>query len=65
MKYFMVRREWSQTDQDNIIIRATSKEAIQKFYKDLGVERGPRYITVYETEAPNIFELTPSGLKKI
>ena len=64
MRYYMVRREWSQTDQDNIIVRAESKEAIQKYYKGLG-ERGPRYITVYETEEPEIYEITSKGMKKI
>jgi Zn-dependent protease with chaperone function len=63
MKYYMVRREWSQTDQDNIIIRAESKEMIERFYKEQ--KHGPRYITVYPTEEPNIFELTEKGLKRV
>jgi hypothetical protein len=58
MRYFMVRRQWSQTDEDSIILRATSKEAIQKFYADQ--KNGPRYITVYPC-GERMFELTESA----
>jgi len=63
MKYYMVRREWSQTDQDNIIVRAESKEAIEEFYRNQ--KHGPRYITVYPTDEPNVFELTDQGMKRM
>lgn len=63
MKYYMVRREWSQTDHDSIIVRAESKAAIEAFYQEQ--KHGPRYITVHETESPVIYELRDGTIVKI
>ena len=62
MKFYMVRREWSQTDEDNIILRAESKEAIEKYYK--AQAHGPRFITIYPATT-EVYELTDQGITKI
>lgn len=47
MRYYQVRKEWSQTDQETVVVVAKSADEITKFYKALG-DRGPRYVSVYE-----------------
>ncbi len=46
MKYFIFNIEWSQTDQEMVIVKAESREAAEahlKRHKDLG----PRYVSFY------------------
>lgn len=45
-KYFIFRLDWSQTDQEMVIVQAESREKAEahlKRNKDLG----PRYVTYY------------------
>ena len=46
MKYYIFNIEWSQTDQEMVIVKAESREkaeAYLKRHKDLG----PRYVSYY------------------
>lgn len=47
MKVFYVRKQWSQTDEDTVIVYAETAEEVRAYYKALG-DRGPRYVSVYE-----------------
>lgn len=47
MKYYQVRKQWSQTDEETVVVVAQSADEITKFYKAMG-DRGPRYVSVYE-----------------
>lgn len=45
-KYFIFKLEWSQTDEEMVIVKAECKEKASEFlkrHKDLG----PRYVTYY------------------
>lgn len=44
MKYFIIRIEWSQTDSELKIVRASSKEEAVKRYT---YPNGPRYVSYY------------------
>lgn len=46
LKYFIFRIEYSQTDQDMIIVQAESCEQAEKYLKRHG-HNGPRYVTYY------------------
>lgn len=47
MRYYQVRRQWSQTDEETIVVIAQSAQEITDYYKALG-DRAPRYVSVYE-----------------
>ena len=61
--FYIVRRQWSQTDQDSYVVKAESKQAIQDMYKAQG-DRGPRYVEI-EAVGDEIFELKGSSLSKM
>jgi hypothetical protein len=46
MKYFIFRLEWSQTDEEMVIVKAESKEKAEAFLKR-NKDLGPRYVTYY------------------
>ena len=46
LKYYIFRIEYSQTDQDMIIVQAESRAQAEKYLKRNG-DRGPRYVTYY------------------
>ena len=46
LKYYIFRLDYSQTDQDMVVVRAVSREAAERYLKRHG-EHGPRYITYY------------------
>ncbi len=46
MKYYIFRLEWSQTDQDMVIVQAPSRAAAEAYLKRNG-DRGPRYVSFY------------------
>lgn len=46
LKYYIFRIEYSQTDQDMIIVQAESREQAEKYLKRNGAN-GPRYVTYY------------------
>lgn len=47
LKYYIFRIDWSQTDQEMVIVQAKSREDAEKFLKRNG-ERGPRYVSFYQ-----------------
>lgn len=46
LKYFIFRIEYSQTDEQMIIVQAESREQAEKHLKRNG-DNGPRYVTYY------------------
>lgn len=46
LKYYIFRLEWSQTDQDMVIVQANSRSEAEAFLKRNG-ENGPRYVSFY------------------
>lgn len=46
MKYFIFKLEWSQTDEEMVIVKAESKEKASAFLKR-NKDLGPRYVTYY------------------
>lgn len=55
MKYYQVRKQWSQTDEETVVVVAQSADEVKNFYKAMG-DRGPRYVSVYEVEDILILE---------
>lgn len=45
-KYFIFKLEWSQTDEEMVIVKAESKEKAETFLKR-NKDLGPRYVTYY------------------
>lgn len=45
-KYFIFKLEWSQTDEEMVIVKAESKEKAEAFLKR-NKDLGPRYVTYY------------------
>jgi hypothetical protein len=45
-KYFIFKLEWSQTDEDMVIVKAESREKAEAFLKR-NKDLGPRYVTYY------------------
>ena len=45
-KYFIFRIDWSQTDQEMVVLKAESREAAERHLKRNG-DLGPRYVTYY------------------
>ena len=43
---YIFRLDWSQTDQEMVIVEASSREKAEAFLKRNG-DRGPRYVTFY------------------
>lgn len=43
---YIFRIDWSQTDQEMVIVQASSREKAEAFLKRSG-DRGPRYVTFY------------------
>lgn len=46
LKYYIFRIEYSQTDQDMVVVQAESRDQAEKYLKRHG-EHGPRYVTYY------------------
>ena len=46
LKYYIFRIEYSQTDQDIVVVQAESRDQAEKYLKRHG-EHGPRYVTYY------------------
>ncbi len=46
MKYFIFKIEWSQTEDEFVIIEAKSREDAEKYLRRNG-SNGPRYVTCY------------------
>jgi len=46
LTYYIFRIEYSQTDQDMIIVQAESRAQAEKYLKRHG-DKGPRYVTYY------------------
>lgn len=46
MKYFIFKLEWSQTDEEMVIVKSESKEKASEFLKR-NKDLGPRYVTYY------------------
>ena len=36
MRYYQVRKQWSQTDEETVVVVANSADEITKFYKAMG-----------------------------
>jgi hypothetical protein len=63
MRVFYVRKEWSASDIDYVIVFAQSKSEVEAYYKAIG-DRGPRYVSVHEAEG-GCFELKAGKMKPI
>lgn len=52
LTYYIFRLDWSQTDQEMVIVQARSRSEAESFLKRNG-DRGPRYVTYYgEVDKP-------------
>lgn len=46
MTYYIFHVDWSQTDQEMVIVQANSRSEAEAYLKRNG-DRGPRYVTYY------------------
>lgn len=47
LKYYIFRIDWSQTDQEMVIVQAKSLAEAEAYLKRNG-ERGPSYVSFYQ-----------------
>jgi len=62
MKAFYVRKEWSASDYETVIVIASTADEIRDYYAAMG-DRGPRYVSVYE--AAGYYELKAGKMKAL
>lgn len=45
MRYWILKLSWSQTDEELVVVKASSKEATAKLMAKFNHENGPRYVS--------------------